>query len=218
MKIEKVEVVCAVCGAKVEVNKVLSYSTRSAPDLDLRYPYMDVALGIEECPHCHYCSYDISKMEASDYPNELNKDRWINDEEVKDIVEKCGDNVTLRKCLIMAYRAKCNIKSEQQYRMLLKASWVTEGSDIGKELKTKAVEVYMEEIGEGNLSELLSFADVARMAGEFDVAKAFAKAAKELSVLSDDDGFLSRVCDYELTLIDRQDIARHSTSEVDGEE
>ena len=217
MKIDFQKVKCAVCGAEVEVKKVMSYSTHSMPDLDLKSPYVDPAMNISECPHCHYCSYDISVLNEDEYPNSYNKDRWESDEDVKEIVSKCGENVSLRKCLIMAYRAKCNIQSEQRYRMLLKASWLTEGSERGKELKRQAFEVYMEEIGEGKLSELLSFADVARMAGEFEVAEVFAKAARELVVLSDKSGFLTEVCDYELELIKKQDTSRHNTSEVSEE-
>lgn len=218
MKIDLVKVKCAVCGCETEVQKVMSYSTRSTPDLDLKQPCVDPAMNIEECPNCHYCSYRISEMKDGDYPNSRNKDRWLKDETVQEIIELAGDNAALRKCLIMAYRAKCNIESELRYKMLLRASWLTEGTELGKQLKQDAVGVYMEELGEGRLSELLSFADVARMAGEFDIATAFAKAAKELAVLSGDESFLLRACEYEFSLVEKQDTLRHNTSEVDEQE
>ena len=115
----------------------------------------------------------------------------------------------------MGYIAEQNKENELTYNMAVRASWIDEEGDRGKQLKFDAVQFYMKEIFDGKLSDLLIFADVARMATEFDTAKAFTNAAKELAVLSNKKEFMIKVCNYELDLIEKKDKARHNLSEVE---
>lgn len=216
MKIEKVNVPCAVCGKECEVNVVYSYSTHSTPDLDLMHPYTDPSMTIQMCPHCHYASYDLEKLDEDSYPNEHQKEAWINDSELQELV-KTTENQSALKCLIMAYRNNCNLEYERMVRNLHKASYILEQSgemELASEVKKQALDTYKEYIVSERISELLATADMARMAGEFDVAEKLASSAKAIIDLDKDSDVLNDVYRFEMELIEKKDTARHNTEEA----
>ncbi|MFA6859962.1 MAG: hypothetical protein WCR30_01070 [Clostridia bacterium] len=216
MKVEKVKKICAICGKENFYNQVVSFSNQGKSDFDLREPQSLLSDGslIQECPECHYCSYDISKLVEQSYYYEMyKKEKWINNFES---IFKNESNNAVRKYLIMAKQFHNNSQFLDEFKMLIGASWACEDDkEKSNKLKNEAIDLYFKEILKNRRTQLMQLSDLARQVEKFDIAKDLITASSLLTNENDKDyEFIKKVIDYESKFILNKDSKRHNLSEI----
>ena len=213
MTINFVNKVCPVCGKEAEYKEINSYSVFGSPGLDRKPNNSMKPLGeeIQECPYCHYCNYDISKLIESRFANNL--ELWNNDEEIQEIIKT--ETGALRKYLLLAKMYENKMDYLGMYYALINAGWLSEKEKAKKYLHD-ALSVYIWEILPTVRSDLMQLADIARQCEYFDVASDVLGAVHHL--INEDDQehykFEENFIHYELSLIEKQNSAPHNIDEI----
>lgn len=218
MRIKRNEKTCAICGKKEQYLEILSYSTFAAPNLDLKPNdgLSNLASGIQMCPHCNYCNFDLSEHIQNRFANP-NNDKlklWNDYEEVQEIIRSDKNN-DVKKCLIMAEQYKGNLQYKECFNMLICASWFEANVEESKKIKGKALDYYLQKILHSIRDELLQIADTLRQAEGFESAQNFIDAADCLNFENVRDAqYVEKVINFEKNLIKNKDSNEHSQEEV----
>lgn len=207
MKILKNIYKCAVCGTENEYLDYMSNFVKGYSDFDMKPvgSMMGIGANIMECPNCHYSNYKINNTIESRLTNNL--ELWNRDfQEI--IINYSG---TLRKILLVAKQYENNMDYLNAYKSYIMASWVSDEKEAST-FRKKACQMFEEKTLPNYNNNLLQFADMLRMEGDFNNAIKVIDAVKGLTDESDDK--LIKIINAERCFIKKEDTNRHNLSEV----
>lgn len=208
---------CPICGKESEQTVFVANYISNSTSLDLRIAGATPSLGkeIQECPHCHYCAYQLDKPIDNRY-NEIQNPLEYWKETSAGVLENTEDS-TIRKYLLMAKQYSDSNNPESEYKMYLKASWAATDEDEANRLRYLALDTYMDKVLKKRITELIQFADTARQAGEFSVAL---ETLSAIELLLDEDDIrtsgVKKAIKFERKLIENHDTFVHSLDEYRG--
>ena len=221
MKIKLATVKCIMCKEESEQQILYSNSIFGKPDLDMRPSGSKAspAAGIQECPHCHYCNYDLTQYLEETYKTaKAPLTLWVSDENIRNIIENEPDD-DARKCMIMAQQSMNNEDFDATRNMLIRAYWCTSFEDQKIQYRNDFIEVFEYYSIENEIKKYIQLSDVLRQAGEFEKAQNYLNTAKSIfknlpienSVESTT--FFEECFDFEEELINDKDVKSHNLSE-----
>ena len=221
MKIKQVIVKCAMCKEESEQEVLMSNSIFGKPDLDMKPTGSKAspAAGIQECPFCHYCNFDLTQFIEERYKTaQAPLNLWLNDENISYVIENETDE-DAKKCMIMAEQYMNNEDYDATRNMLLKAYWCTGDEEIKKQYRSDFIEVFERYSLENEITKYIQLADVSRQHSEFEKATKFLNTAKELyknlpiETSVQTSTFFDECLDFEQELISEKDVKSHNLSE-----
>ncbi len=207
MKIQKKLFKCGVCGTENEYLDYMSNFVKGYSDFDMKPvgSMMGIGANIMECPNCHYSNYEINSTIESRLANNL--ELWNRD--FQEIIKKYSG--ALRKILLVAKQYENNMDYFNAYKSYIMAAWVSDEKDASN-FRKKACQMFADKTLPNYNNNLLQFADMLRMEGDFDNAIKVIDAVKELTDESDDE--FIKIINAERGFIQKKDINRHNLSEV----
>ena len=213
MKIINQEKKCAVCGEVNQYSEILSSHNFGYPDLDLKPASDNIGLGIQECPNCHYCNYDISNTIERRFYNNL--ELWNSDDDFKEL--KSIENDRLRRVLIVAQQYKDNLDYYEAYKNFLAASWLCEKEEEINKYQGEAMHLFFDKIFNNYIDDILQAVDIFRMNGGLDQASLLLRMLEELykdeTKFDEEDIFKKKIINAERQLISNGDTKRHNAGE-----
>ena len=208
MKVVKNKYKCVICQQENEYTDYMSNSMRGYSDFDGKPDgsMMSIGANIKECPNCHYANYEIDKAierRFYQYP-----ELW-NLHDFQDIIKQYPD--PLRKILLVALQYEHNLNHKDAYKHYKLASWVAEEKEAS-EFRRKALSIFINKVLPGRNDDYLQIADMLRQEKEFDIAKCFTTAVKELTD-RDHEKQLEAI-NAEENFIINKDSTRHNLGEI----
>lgn len=215
-KIVSKKITCACCGNKVSIDRMLSFSYDSIGLSGNKHTPMQYVL--EECPECHYTSFDIEDKSVRVTKGMLNAFR------VKPGSEKI-DDATFNSLLKAAdiYEKNKDYRN-YEHSLRLASFYAEERQEIGlsRDLlrqSNEALQVYFENKDELNTADIMlaiKLIDGNRRLGMAATARNM--CSEILTLIEGASGAeISEIrlwIEYEKKLIDNRDIAEHLMSEV----
>lgn len=215
-KIVSKKVTCACCGNKVSIDRMLSFSYDSIGLSGNKHTSMQYML--EECPECHYTSFDIEDNSVRVTKGMLNAFR------VKPGTEKISDS-TFTSLLKAADIYEKN-KDYQRYEHSLRLAsfYAEECQEIGlsRDLlrqSNEALQIYFEnkdELDTADLMLAIKLIDGNRRLGMAETARSM--CGEILNLIEAASGAevseIRLLIEYEKKLIENRDITEHLLSEV----
>lgn len=215
-KIVSKKIICACCGNKVSIDRLLSFSCDSIGLNGNKHTPMQYML--EECPECHYTSFDIEDKSVRVTKGMLNAFR------VKPGIEKIED-ATFTSLLKAAdiYEKNKDYRS-YEHSLRLASFYAEERQEIGlsRDLlrqSNEALQIYFENKDELNAADIMlaiKLIDGNRRLGMAATARNM--CSEILTLIEDASGAeiaeIRLLIEYEKKLIDNRDIAEHLMSEV----
>lgn len=213
------EVKCCVCGNKSSHRSIRSTNALGSSDLDTRPPEMMRSLIhylIQRCPVCGYCSYDLSQCN-------LNTEEIVKSQEYQEFLNNRAIPEVAASFLALSYEKQ----QAQQYSTAawsaIHAAWICDDAnqyEPSKQCREMAIalieqgeeksQTIADPVGE---SEAITI-DLMRRAGMFQKAMELVEETKTINV----DEIINQIICFEETLINSQDIGRHTVSEVLGDQ
>jgi len=217
--INEKKVKCGVCGKKNKFPVIGSTNTIGLPDLDTRPAEMmrsTIVAWAQRCPECGYCSSDITSLQKE---AKLIVKRSEYQEQLKDTTYPEMANTFLCKAMI-DYGSENYVKATWA---LIHAAWICDDSDHIKQARVcreKAIDMITiaEEHGqqvspqEGGRTAVL--VDLLRRTGRFEQARQM--IIKDIDTISDYN--FRHILDFQIGLIDKQDMSCHSIGEALNED
>ena len=206
-KIKLKKITCAHCGKESEQYVVLSSCSFGAMDLDTRPAAparFNLQYEVQECPHCHYCNYEIAKEDIDD------KDFSPNYLEVLSDTSIAG---TVKKFVLAAQLYKEKSDYLQAGILYLKASWACDDnndSDLSVEyrkLASESLKQHVDFTDDGDAAMVL--VDVLRRCGQFVEAQELIKRIGQTG-----DETLDALLQYQENLIRNKDTSCHNMEEI----
>lgn len=215
-KIVNKKITCACCGNKVSIERVLSFSYDNIGLSGNKHTSMQYML--EECPECHYTSFDIEDSAVRVTRGMLNAFR------LKPGAEKIVDSTftSLLKAADVYEKNKDYRHCEDSLR--LASFYAEERQEIGlsRDLlrqSNEALQTYFEskdELDKADIILAIKLIDGNRRLGMAATAKSM--CSEILTLIEDASGAeiseIRLLIDYEKKLIENRDIAEHLMSEV----
>ena len=215
-KIINTEVICACCGNKVNIDRVLSFSYDQIGLSGNKHTPMQYKM--EECPECHYVSLDIEDNSVKVTKGMLNTFRMkfgtekITDPifcsilKAADIYEKNKDYQRYEYCLRLA-----SFYAEELQKIGLSRNLLRQANE--------ALQTYFEEKDELNMSDIMlsiNLIDGNRRLGMSETARNLCEEI--LDLIQDASGTeisqIRQLVKFENTLVEDHDIAEHLMNEV----
>lgn len=202
-QIEIENVICSHCGKESKQYILLSDNYPSEIGLDSRPSKEERAnfeYDVQMCPHCHYCSDDISIGGEIELGAEYIR---INEANID----------ALSKRLILAYKVKFAKKEyDAAFQLLLQATWILE--DNKNPLYNKMLSLLINQLEasikrERNLDYELVLIDLLRRTGNLQRAESYINT---IGILDDED--VNALVAYQLKLIKKGDTAHHLMEEI----
>ena len=206
MKLQKVTSCCANCGKESEQTVILGVSSFGEPDLDLRpAPQERQALKyqVQECPHCHYCNYDIEEKTAG----------IVFSEEYNTVLSNSCLEEIPKRFYLMGILARDNADYMSAGQSFLNAAWYYDDiSDAqkAKEARVLAAENLSKHVlknNDGNAGIVLL--DIFRRIGEKSEALGL---INWLSAIDDEEAHM--IIDFQKALLEKGDEKVHDLGEV----
>lgn len=224
---------CAICGREHNFSVLMSTNS-CGMDLDTRPQGMaryTAEYEIQYCENCHYANYDIS--EKPDWLDEkiLTSDAYLSIVEQYEMPMLFGrkfsldDEIKTRystpKAFLLSSYLHASVGDERSAGMLsLKAAWVfddicdTSSATDARKQAAEYLSNYISQEGDndkrGKHNIAIMLVDIYRRIGEFDKAK---EKAEQLLAVEEND-FIKKILQYQISLIDAQDKSCHSVDEV----
>jgi len=214
--IDMKNVLCGLCGGRVDIFIILSTNTFGSADLDFRPPEMErstIDTWVLRCPYCGYCSADIqstpqgaqSMVNSQVYKDQLNNlyyPELANSFLCKSILDQGLNNVVGMTWVLIHAAWACD--DEEGYK---------EQAIICREKAVKtlylAEENHQMVTDECDVTTAL-LADLLRRSGQLQNADKVIKARKSSAV----DENVAHILDYQIMLINRNDLSCHKISEA----
>ena len=195
MKLITKEVTCPICGNKHVFKDVASLYIKDSY-LDGQPSNVDLTLGIDECPKCHYVTNDFDK------PIDQRIKDIVNSQEYKNDKLKLEHDYFLLKNMYKLHK-QC---IEQLF--WYKRDNGIEYDDIISELIINKENKF----STGNIDKMsyISYIDLLRQSGRFDDCK----EALESLLVATQNSWIKNIIDFEKMLIDNADTKSHLFSEV----
>lgn len=215
-KIVKVNVICACCGNNINIDRILSFSYDKIGLSGNKHTSMQYK--VEECPECHYTSFDIGDSSVRVSRGMLNSFR------MKPGTERITDPVFISLLKAADVYQKNKDYHHHEHALRLASFFAEEQHEIGlsRELlrqANEALQLYFECRDELSLPDIMlaiNLIDGNRRLGMTATAKSM--CGEILELLEDVDGSeiseLCRLIEFERTLLNNRDIAEHFISEV----
>lgn len=213
--IDEVDKVCAICGEHSIQIEVMSTNTMGSPDLDLRPAEMQrstIVYWVEECPHCGYCSKDISEyvdgaeevMDREEYRRRLEDQNFPHLANqflcMMQINEAAGETrlaVYNSICAAWACDDEENSPAARECRLVT----------IGRiEAIVQEGELYMEQPG----GDYILLCELTRRIGDFTKAEKYAEAGLK----NNPEDVIRQILEYERKLIATKDTATHTVDDA----
>ena len=215
-KIVSKKITCACCGNKVSIDRMLSFSYDSIGLSGNKHSSMQYML--EECPECHYTSFDIEDNSIRVTRGMLNAFR------VKPGTEKISDSIftSLLKAADIYEKNKDYRRYEHSLR--LASFYAEDKQEIGlsRDLlrqSNEALQIYFEnkdELDAADIMLAIKLIDGNRRLGMAATARNM--CGEILNLIEDASGAeiseIRLLIEYEKKLIENRDIAEHLLSEV----
>ena len=209
-------ITCACCENKVSIDRILSFSYDSIGLSGNKHTPMQYML--EECPECHYTSFDIEDNSIRVTRGMLNAFR------VKPGTEKISDSTftSLLKAADIYEKNKDYRHYEQSLR--LASFYAEDKQEIGlsRDLlrqSNEALQIYFEKKDELDIADItlaIKLIDGNRRLGMAATARSM--CSEILNIIEDASGVeiaeIRALLEYEEKLIENRDIAEHLLSEV----
>lgn len=207
MKLIEEKVICGCCGKESTQTVVLSYSSFGAMDLDARpapfgrhvLPYK-----VQECPHCHYCAYDIAEKNISHLALDENYENIVADDSIAE---------TPKKYYLLGYLQSKNFEHRKAGISYLNAAWYYDDVKNAEKAvffrKKAAQELSQHALKNDDGDAALILLDIFRRIGEFEEAKGLIEWLGETG-----EEELDKIIQFQKTLIERNDTEAHNMSEV----
>ncbi len=208
MKVVKNKYKCVICKQENEYLDYMSFYSRGHADFDGKPVNSMAGIGaaIMECPNCHYANYKID--EAIENRFYKNPDLW-NLSDFQNIIKNYPN--PLRKILLVALQYEHNLDHIRAYKTYILASWVADEKEAS-EFRRKALSIFINKVLPERNDDYLQIADMLRQEKEFDIAKCFTTAIKELTD-RDHEKQLEAI-NAEENFIINKDSARHNLGEI----
>lgn len=215
-KIVSKKITCACCGNKVSIDRLLSFSCDSIGLSGNKHTPMQYML--EECPECHYTSFDIEDKSVRVTKGMLNAFR------VKPGSEKI-DDATFTSLLKAAdiYEKNKDYRS-YEHSLRLASFYAEERQEIGlsRDLlrqSNEALQIYFENKNELNTADIMLAIKLIDGNRRLGMAATAGNMCREiLTLIEDASGAeiseIRLLIEYEKKLIANRDIAEHLMSEV----
>lgn len=215
-KIVNKKIICACCGNKVNIDRMLSFSYDNIGLSGNKHSSMQYML--EECPECHYTSFDIEDNTIRVTRGMLNAFR------MKPGTEKITDSTfsALLKAADIYEKNKDYRRYEHSLR--LASFYAEEKQEIGlsRDLlrqSNEALQIYFENKDELDIVDIMlaiKLIDGNRRLGMAATARNM--CSEILNLIEDASGAeiseIRRLVEFEKSLIENRDIAEHLMSEV----
>lgn len=215
-KIVNKRVICACCGNKVSIERMLSFSYDNIGLSGNKHTSMQYKM--EECPACHYTSLDIEDDSVRVTEGMLNAFR------MKPGTEKITDSIFCSILKAAAIYEKNKDYRRYEHSLRLASFYAEELQEISlsRELLKQANEAlqhYFEDKDELDISDIMlaiNLIDGNRRLGMTATARNMCEEI--LDLIKDESGVeISEICrlvEFENTLLERRDITEHFMSEV----
>lgn len=213
------EVVCCICGEKINHMGIGSTNSFGSPDLDTRPAEMQrstICHWIQRCHSCGYCSPDIS--ECGDKTKEI-----INSKEYQNIIESSEVPEIAASFLALSYEKEKQQEYSDSAWRAIHAAWVCDDENnlvSSAKCRKQAVNLIKKAKNHGQIiadqagaSEAITI-DLMRRSGMHQEALELSGVMKA----EDIEEIIMQVIKYEEVLIAKADIAAHTISEVLDEE
>lgn len=210
-KIKTTKLICACCGNEVYIDRLLSFSCNTIDLSGNKHTSMQYI--VEECPKCHYISFDIADRSIHVTMEMLNAFRMNSGTDVikdptfhallkaADIYEKNNDYKRYAQALRLAGFYAEELNEMRLYEELLRQS-------------NEALRTYFESKDEFDAADLMlaiELIDGERRLGLFDAA---GNMCEEILPLLEETSELRRLITFENTLLENCDRSEHFVSEV----
>ncbi len=221
MKLDFVNVKCAICGEESEQAVLLSNTVLGKPDLDMKPngSMSSLGEGIQECPFCHYCNYNIGEFNQERFKTTLEPLAiWNSDEDIQDIIENEPEE-DARKFRIMAEIYYGNLDYNMTYAMLVKAYWCSNIEKNKNQYREDALNIFRYTLLEDEIKRYIQLSDISRQKQDFKSAKNYLEIAKKLyddlpiDASAESTKLFEDSFDFEDELISSKDTNRHSLDE-----
>ena len=208
MKVVKNKYKCVICKQENEYLDYMSFYSRGHADFDGKPvgSMMSIGANIKECPNCHYANYKIDEAITN---NLYHAPELWNRQEYQNIIKNYSN--PLRKILLVAHQYEHNLDYQNAYRHYILASWVAEGKEAS-DFRRKAIGMFIDKVLPNRNDDLFQIADLIRMEEEFDIAKCFTNALKELTDQNHERNLKAIITEEEF--INNKDSQRHNLKEA----
>lgn len=215
-KIISKKIMCACCGNKVSIDRMLSFSYDNMGLSGNKHTSMQYML--EECPECHYTSFDIEDNSVRVTRGMLNAFR------VKPGTEKIEDATFISLLKTADIYEKNKDYRRYEHALRLASFYAEEKQEIGlsRDLlrqSNEALQAYFEnkdELDTADIMLAIKLIDGNRRLGMAATAKSM--CSEILNLIEDASGTeiseIRLLIEYEKKFIDNRDIAEHLMSEV----
>lgn len=221
MKMELKDIKCAMCEKESEQTILISNTVLGEPDLDLRPAgsMASPAAKIQECPYCHYSSFDITDFIEERFKKTLNPlELWNTDEQIQSIIDnEPEDDARKLRLVAQQYYNILDYVNAQKY--LIQAFWASSLKDHKNQYLQDALSIYEYTELENDIKKYIQLSDLNRQYGDLKSAKNLLDTAKALyKVLPEDTSaesysFFEKCFEFEEYLINQKDSNPHNLSE-----
>lgn len=215
-KIVKTKVVCACCGNKVSVDRMLSFSYDKIGLSGNKHTSMQYVM--EECPECHYTSLDIGDKSVRVTKGMLNAFR------MKPGTEKITDPIfcSILKAADIYEKNKDYLRYEYVLRLASFYAEELQEPGLSRDLlrqANEALQLYFKDKDELDTADIMlavKLIDGNRRLGMAATARNMCDEIRELikDTSGTDISEIRRLLEFENTLLEKRDIAEHLMSEV----
>lgn len=215
-KIVNTKVICACCGNKVSIDRVLSFSYDNVGLSGNKHTPMQYIM--EECPECHYTSLDIEDNSVRVTKGMLNAFR------MKSGTEKVTDSIFVSILKAADIYEKNKDYRHYEYVLRLASFYAEEIQEVGLSRNflrqaNEALQVYFEDKNELNTEDIMLAIKLIDGNRRLGMTATAGNMCGEIQNLIKNAGGveisdLRRLLKFENTLLENRDIAEHLISEV----
>jgi hypothetical protein len=208
---------CSICGTEAEYPMITSTNAFGSTDLDTRPPEMErstMFAWVQRCPKCGYCASDVSAARPE-------AQAVVIGQEYKDQLNDPTYPKLAASFLCKAILDKESNDFAAATWALIHAAWVCDDSDQAEEAmacRQKAADMlviaeeHRQQVAEQDGAATTMLVDLLRRSGQLEQARKTIAARRSTIT----EGIIARILDFQTGLLDRNDIACHTTAEALG--
>lgn len=197
---------CACCGHETEMEVNVSRNVNQA-GLDGRPQYEWQLRPYQECPKCHYVSWDISRKNGEDVATLVSSDKY------RKVLDSNTNQSRYYEAMLLLVA-----NQEDSLNVILQYLWWTEftGDSQGTQVRERAISLLKTIIDTKPLATyVFTYIDLLRRNSEFDkAADILNDVSSSMEKNKEDNKLLYQIYQYERRLIEAKDTAPHLVSEV----
>ena len=197
---------CACCGHETEMEVNVSRNVNQA-GLDARPQYKWQLRSYQECPKCHYVSWDISRKTGEDVATLVSSDKY------RKVLDSNTNQSRYYEAMLLLIA-----NQEDSLNVILQYLWWTEftGDSQGTQVRERAISL-LKTITDTKplVMYVFTYIDLLRRNSEFDkAADILNDVSSSMEKNKEDNKLLYQIYQYERRLIEAKDTAPHLVSEV----